>query len=243
MLLFIGCIFLCWLFVFRQGVFGSKVDWISQHSVIPDYFRQLFYDSGNLFPAFAPDLGSGQNIYCFSYYGLYNPVILFSYLLPFVKMSRYIMVSSICCYGLSVTLFYRWIRNKCIDTKIAVGISMMFALATPLIYQSYNQIMFVNYMPFLCLALIGTDRYIAKRKKGLLILSVWAMILCSFYFSIGGMLVLLCYATAAYLQVSGDEGYQKALNKQESGNMRMMIRFLMGYIICLLVAVLMAGIL
>ena len=30
----------CYLFCFRYGVFGSKVDWISQHSVLPDYFRQ-----------------------------------------------------------------------------------------------------------------------------------------------------------------------------------------------------------
>ena len=38
-----GCLFLgiltavfCYLFCFRYGVFGSKVDWISQHSVLPD---------------------------------------------------------------------------------------------------------------------------------------------------------------------------------------------------------------
>ena len=30
----------CWLFCGKYGVFGSKVDWISQHSVFPDYFRQ-----------------------------------------------------------------------------------------------------------------------------------------------------------------------------------------------------------
>ena len=32
------------------------------------------------------NLGGGQNIYNFAYYGLYNPVILLSYALPFVKM-------------------------------------------------------------------------------------------------------------------------------------------------------------
>ena len=43
-------LFFCWLFCIRNGVFGSRVDWISQHSVFPEYFRQLFYDTGQFFP-------------------------------------------------------------------------------------------------------------------------------------------------------------------------------------------------
>ena len=47
--LFLGALglFFCWFFVGRYGIFGSNVDWISQHSVIPDYFRQQFYETGN----------------------------------------------------------------------------------------------------------------------------------------------------------------------------------------------------
>lgn len=56
-------IFFCWWFVGRHGIFGAKVDWLSQHSVLPDYFRQQFYATGKIFPEFAPNLGGGQNIY------------------------------------------------------------------------------------------------------------------------------------------------------------------------------------
>lgn len=80
-------VFVCWYFAGRHGMFASKVDWISQHSVFPEYFRQQFYDTGTLFPEFAPGIGGGQNLYHFSYYGLYSPIVLASYLLPFVKMS------------------------------------------------------------------------------------------------------------------------------------------------------------
>lgn len=38
-ILFVGSILLCWIFVGEYGIFGSRVDWISQHSVLPDYFR------------------------------------------------------------------------------------------------------------------------------------------------------------------------------------------------------------
>ena len=30
------------------NVFGSNTDWINQHTVIPDYFRQLFYSTGKI---------------------------------------------------------------------------------------------------------------------------------------------------------------------------------------------------
>ena len=36
-------LFFCRMFVGRYGIFGAKVDWLSQHSVLPDYFRQQFY--------------------------------------------------------------------------------------------------------------------------------------------------------------------------------------------------------
>ena len=89
--------FFCWWLVGRHAIFGAKVDWLSHHSVLPDYFRQQFYATGKLFPEFAANLGGGQNIYNFSYYGLFSPVVLIGYLLPNVKMSDFMMVESIVC--------------------------------------------------------------------------------------------------------------------------------------------------
>lgn len=39
----------CWFFAGRYGVFGANMDWISQHSVFPEYFRQQFYKTGQFF--------------------------------------------------------------------------------------------------------------------------------------------------------------------------------------------------
>ena len=41
--------------------YGSTMDWESQHSVIPEYFRLLFYNTHDLFPDFAFNLGNGSN--------------------------------------------------------------------------------------------------------------------------------------------------------------------------------------
>ena len=193
-------LFFCRIFVGRYGIFGAKVDWLSQHSVLPDYFRQQFYATGKLFPEFAANLGGGQNIYHFAYYGLYSPLILPSYLLPFVKMSDYIMTVSITGLTASVLLFYYWLKSRKTDAGTAFILSLMFLLAGPMIGQYSGQIMFVDYMPFLCLALIGVDRYFEQEKSGLFTVSVFLMIMTSFYFSIGGMLSLVLYGLHRYFE-------------------------------------------
>ncbi len=212
-ILTIACIAFCWLFVLQYGIFGSKIDWINQHSVIPDYFRKRFYETGNLFPDYAWNIGGGQNIYHLSYYGLFSPVILFSFALPFIRMDYYIMGSSILSYIISVLLFYRFLRCKKITGTARFGTALLFALAASMVYQSYNQLMFINYMPFLCLSLIGTDLYLKKQKKGCLLLGTVGMILTSFYFSIGGMLALCLYALSEYFLITEQVSFISVLKK------------------------------
>jgi len=77
----------------RMGsFFGSSIDWYNQHIRFPEYFRTLFYETGDFFPNFAFNIGSGQNIYNFSYYGFLSPVILPSYFMPWVSMIDYIII-------------------------------------------------------------------------------------------------------------------------------------------------------
>lgn len=199
LLLFCMCLVVCWIFVLQYGIFGSNLDWINQHSVLPDYFRQRFYDTGQLFPDIAWNLGAGQNIYNFSYYGLFNPIIWISYLLPFVPMSLCIQITSILSYGVSVVIFYCWLKKKW-NHRIALPCTFLFMLAAPLVYHSYNQLMFVNYMPFLCAAFWGVDKYIEEKKKPLLLCSVCGMIFTSFYFSIGGLLALGIYGASRFTE-------------------------------------------
>lgn len=199
LLLFGMCLAVCWIFVLQYGILGSDLDWVNQHSVLPDYFRQRFYDTGQLFPDITWNLGAGQNIYNFSYYGLFNPIIWISYLLPFVPMSLYIQITSILSYGASVVIFYCWLKKKW-DDRITLACTFLFLLAAPLVYHSYNQLMFVNYMPFLCAAFLGVDKYVEEKKKALLLCSVCGMILTSFFFSIGGLLALGIYGASKFTE-------------------------------------------
>ncbi len=202
--IFLLTLFFTWLFCLRHGLFGAKVDWVSQHSVLPDYFRRQFYETGSLFPEFAANIGGGQNIYNFSYYGLLSPVILPSYLFPFVEMGDYMMAVQFACLAVSVMLIYRWLLGRGFEKKVCFCVSLMFLLSGPMIYHSYNQIMFVDYMPFLCMGFLGVDRYFKRRLGGLLNISIFLMIMTSFYFSIGGMLALLLYGLYCYVKERGE---------------------------------------
>lgn len=195
-------VFLCWLFTGQNNIFGAQTDWIPQHAVIPDYFRQQFYDTRKLIPEFAPNLGGGQNIYNFAYYGLFSPLILPSYLLPFIKMEDYLMSVSIAGVAASVCLLYYWLGKHGFSRGIRLGVAFLYLLAGPVIYQACHQVMFVSYMPFLYLSLIGIDRYFTKAKNGLYLSGVFLMIMTSFYFSIGGILALILYGLYRYLEIT-----------------------------------------
>ncbi|MFQ9511209.1 MAG: YfhO family protein, partial [Lachnospiraceae bacterium] len=73
----------------KNEIYGSTIDWVTQHSIFPEYFRNQFYETGKLIPEFAFHLGGGQNMFHFSYYGFLSPIILISYFLPFVPMVSY----------------------------------------------------------------------------------------------------------------------------------------------------------
>ncbi len=182
--------------------YGSAVDWASQHSVLPDVFRQHFYQTGELMPDFLPEIGAGQNAFNFAYYGMMNPVILPSYLLPWVSMVTYVEVVSVLLLMASVWLFYAWLRFlKKHESELGTGLSdaairfatVLFAFATPLLYHSHKQVVYVAYIPFLLLALLGVDRYFLKRRGGLLACMVALLFLTSYLHAVPSTVVITIY--------------------------------------------------
>ena len=177
---------------------GSETDWLSQHIVFPEYFRQRFYETGNLFPDFAMEIGGGQNIYNFGYYGLYNPLYLLSYLLPFVDMAVYVQGMMLATWIADGLLCYLWLLREDFREEESFFASFIMIMAGPVVFHTSMQIMFVSYLPFLLLTLIGYDRYCRTGKYALLTLGVFCMVLTSFYFAVGGVAALLIYGLCGW---------------------------------------------
>lgn len=179
-------IFLC------GNIFGANMDFINQHTVIPEYFREYFYQNKKLIPDILYNLGLGENAFNFSYYGLLNPIILVSYLLPFISMTNYIMISSVILYLLSIFLFYKWIKNT-FNSKKSFILTLIYLTASPVLFHFHRQIMFVSYLPFLLLGLINIDNLDKAKHKIFLPINIFLMIMTSYYFSIGGIIVIFIY--------------------------------------------------
>lgn len=183
-------------------IYGSTTDWKDQHYLLAEYFRNMFYSTGKLIPELALNIGGGQNIFNFAYYGLLNPIILVSYLLPFIDMMHYVIISSILVVIISMILFYKWLKNNQVSTNICFLTSFIFVAASPLLLHSHRHIMFINYMPFLLLGLMGIDKYFKDKKFFLITISTTLMIFTSYYYSVSGIVVLGIYFIYKYLSLN-----------------------------------------
>lgn len=177
----------------NKYLFASTTDYETQHYLLPEYFRNLFYDTKKLIPDFAMNLGGGQNIFYFSYYGLLSPIILLSYLFPKVAMIDYLAIAISVVVILSTFFTYLFLRkNKYRHSTSLLG-ALLFLCSAPLIYHAHRHIMFISYFPFLLLALFGVDQLLEKKKTTLLAISIGLMIMTSYYFSVAGIVVIIIY--------------------------------------------------
>ncbi len=172
--------------------FASTLDFEAQHYIFIEYFRNLFYETNNLFPDFMFNLGSGQNIYNIAYYGLLNPIYMLSYFFKNMEIIHFVMITMYISILTSAILLYFLIRKKH-SAYVSLLTSFIFICATPLIFHMKRHIMFVNYMPFLILGFYGIDSKIEKNKSLLLIISIVLIILTSYFFSVGSLICLFIY--------------------------------------------------
>lgn len=183
-------------------LYGSQLDWNSEHIAFPDYFRTLFYNTKDLLPDFAFNIGSGQNIYNLSYYGLLSPIVLISYLMPSVSMYSYMMVATCLSVIIAMLLLYIFLKKKDFSSEVCFISSLLFILSSAITLHSHRHIMFINYMPFLVMGLFGVHKKLHQNKSWLLSLSVFLMIMTSYYYSIGGIIALVVYGIYEYIKMN-----------------------------------------
>lgn len=193
-IIFLTCLTLVVIYLITpsSSIFGSNTDWLSQHVNLADYIRNTMLENKTIFPDFAFNIGAGQNIYNISYYGLFRVDILVSCLLPSVEMKDIIITYMIFNLVLSVNLTYLWLKRKQFNTWLCI-IGAIALLSSSVLFQSHRQIMFVDYMSMLIIALIAVDLYIEKKKMILLVISIVGIITNSYFFSISALLVILSY--------------------------------------------------
>lgn len=172
--------------------FGSEGDWVSQHVAIADSLRRTMLSSQQILPQWT-GLGGGSNIYDFAYYGLLRPDVLFSCLMPNVEMKYFVAGYAALGVLFSAWLCYIWLQKRGKTRWISFAGAVLMVSAG-CFYHAHHQIMFVNYMPFLVLALIGVEQVMQKGRICLLAVSVFLILLHSFYYAPASICVVGIYA-------------------------------------------------
>ena len=181
----------------RGEFFGYGSDWLSQHLPLAETLRSAMLDSGRLLPLYL-HLGGGSSVYDFAYYGLLRPDILLGCLFPQVGMEYLLAGYSLAGIVLGTNLLFWWLRRRLrgepLGARAAAFAAVLYAAATCL-FHAHNQLMFVNYLPFLILTLIGIDRMAEQGKGAWLVTSGLSLVyLHSFYYSISCLAVCGIYA-------------------------------------------------
>ena len=172
------------LCVSTYSMYGSKLDWLSQHVSLADYFRQ----AKQLLPDSFENLQGQTNAFSFSYYGLLRPDVLISYLFPNVPTSFFIISYATLLWSFTGGLCYYWLRNKGYKDSISF-FSSICCICANCFFQSHQQIMFVEIIPFLFLSLILID----KNKRQWIILCICMALFHNYFYTPGMILILLLY--------------------------------------------------
>ncbi len=133
-------------------VYGSNMDWLSQHAALAETIRDACRAQQTLLPQVLP-LGGGTNGFEFSYYGFLRLDILIGCLLPGVPMYRILIVYMCVGYFASVLLFDFFLRRELKNDAASFFGSVLF-LCAACFFHTHRQVMFINYMPFFLSALL-----------------------------------------------------------------------------------------
>ena len=165
-----------------------------------NHLRNLFYNTKELIPDFSLSLNNGINIFNLVEYGFLNPIILISYLLPFVSMTNYIIISTIILIIVSTILLYKFLHNHKYNSEVCFISSYLYILSTSITYNTHNNLILINYMPFLILNLMGVDKIFKENKSYLLIVSLFLSIMINLKYSLLSIIVIIIYSIYKYLQ-------------------------------------------
>lgn len=182
---------LLYIMVPEGTVYGSNTDWMSQHVSLAETLRDEILRQKTILPDFLW-IGGGNNVYNFSYYGYLRPDVLIGCLMPSVPMEKVIIITMISSFLLTVLLCYYWLR-KCMLSPGPAFLGSFFCMSANCFFHFHRQIMFINYMPFLFLALIFTERTLRTRHILLYCLFLAGICFQSYYYSICCFIVIAIY--------------------------------------------------
>lgn len=162
---------------------GDSSDFLSQHLKFFEYLRNNFWYSHDLFPQFNQSFGLGQSFVTMYYYGMYNPLLMLSYIIPLINPFSYFLLMY---YILIISAFFamRLLLNRLnYDELIVRTVSIMAAFTGTMLHHFAEHLMFMYYVPVMILSLYAIHLLVEENKKYLYIICVALIFFTNYFFA------------------------------------------------------------
>lgn len=136
-----------------------------------------YYDKVDNLNTFIFDLGN-HNIYYYIYLGLFNVSTFIVMFFSFINTKYLILGTNIANLLMSVLLFYKLLKNNKFNYNICFYGTIIFMISY--LSNIFNEVIYLNYLPFLILGFLSIDKFIKENDKKLFIFSI-VMIGCTNY--------------------------------------------------------------
>lgn len=184
----IFAIFIAIAFIVVRSIgytFGSTdSDFHLQHARLIDYMRENFYLTHDLTPSMLMNLGGTQSYSTLFYYGYLNPIILFSYLVPFISTMDYLTIVSYFIILLSFIGMRFLLKTLKTNDSIAIFLSICYALSMPIFFHLGMHLMFIYFYPWMPISLWAMIYLIRTKKMWFFTICIALIFFFNFYFAL-----------------------------------------------------------
>lgn len=233
LIFFVATILYMVLLVMLNQTFGQTVgDFESQHIRFIDYLRNSFFKTHDLAPQMTMNLGGTQNMAALFYHGQYNPLIMLSYLFPFISTINWIRLLFVIIATLSFGAMNFLLEQHKISRTIRIIVSAMTVFTMPFLFQSGNHINFLYYYPVMIISLIAIRMIIKQGKIWLFIICVALIFYTNFFFALViGFMQLMYFIVCLYYE--NNFSRQERLKKYQKLFLAYLIGIMLGCLVLL----------
>ncbi len=208
-----------YVYFINDSVFAkASSDYVNQHTMFIDYIRRNFWASGDFFPQLSMNYGLGQSFVIMFYYGMFNPFVMLSYILPPINPVFVFEIIFMLVISLNSLAMTKLLSLNKIDGRFNTAISVLSSFSGIFIFHMSTHPMFIYYLPIMVLSLVALHYLVDRGIK-------------SFYMLTVGMIFFTNFTFAPMISILQFFYFIGLLVEQNKFNIKQVTRFFKTYIV------------
>ncbi|MGL4589759.1 MAG: hypothetical protein ACRCUP_05955, partial [Mycoplasmatales bacterium] len=149
--------------LFSRNIGQLSIDLEAQHVTFVDYIRKTFEVTNNFFPQFSLNYGLGQSFATLYYHGMYNPFIVFSFLVPFIPTNLWLNIVFLSIIGLNGYFTTKILEKWEIKKEIIFLVVIILGFIPGILSNFAIHFMYIYYIPFIFMCIYAFHHFDSKK--------------------------------------------------------------------------------